>query len=388
MLHDLFIVSLTLPACCALLLCVQMWLTCGRSKSRKILASIFSLLAAFLIYSIIDFLHTREAMQMLDFTYCLLSIALAYLWFIYFRLLITPQQSNKRLLIGLYFTVGGYLVLMFCVGIVQPEPLVLKNISDIPASLGNLKLWIVLAGFIHFMALVLWFGIRLIALYRQHQRNIADRFSYVEQINLWWLPWFIGVCAVYGIGTVFDLFVAGNISYPFIFSNMVYAVIIVLMGLMGLSQGDIYSPQETAGNPQEGDVQQSNGQSTVAIKARKKLKTGLLDLMERECPYLKPDLRIDWFVQKLQTNRTYLSAIIHDDFGENFIGFVNRYRIVEAQRLMVEHPNEKLVAVAEKAGFKSVSSFNDFFRRLTGQSPAEYRRKQQAASEENDTQQA
>ena len=188
---------------------------------------------------------------------------------------------------------------------------------------------------------------------------------------------------VYGIGTVFDLFVAGKISYSFVFSNIVYAVIIVLMELMGLGQRDIYPSHEIAGNPPEGDMQQSNYQSAVAIKTREKLKTRLLDLMERELPYLKSDLRIDWFAQKLQTNLTYLSAIIHDDFGENFIGFVNRYRIIKAQRLMVEHPNEKLVAVAERAGFKSISSFNDFFRRLTGQSPTEYRRKQQVASAES-----
>ena len=97
--------------------------------------------------------------------------------------------------------------------------------------------------------------------------------------------------------------------------------------------------------------------------------------MQQKREYRNPDLRLDGVAQALHTNRTYLSTIIRENFDDNFMGLVNKYRIAEAKELLSGDNSLSMAEISERVGFKSISSFNLFFKNDTGMSPSQFRKK-------------
>jgi AraC-like DNA-binding protein len=72
--------------------------------------------------------------------------------------------------------------------------------------------------------------------------------------------------------------------------------------------------------------------------------------------------------------------LINEHLIVNFLDFVNRYRVGEAQRLLQDEENDQytLLAVAKEAGFNSKAPFNRAFKKYTGMSPSRYRQTERA----------
>ena len=94
--------------------------------------------------------------------------------------------------------------------------------------------------------------------------------------------------------------------------------------------------------------------------------------MANEKPYLNPDFRLVDLMKVLPMNRTYLSNFINGEYGCNFFQYVTNYRMNEAKRLMREHPDMKLLEVAEHSGFSSAATFSRTFAKEEGCSPTEW----------------
>ena len=99
-------------------------------------------------------------------------------------------------------------------------------------------------------------------------------------------------------------------------------------------------------------------------------------LFESEKIFTKHDLTIEKLAKRLSTNRSYLSKIINEEFNKNYSDFLNEYRIKEAM-LMLSDPSKNrkysIEAIAKDAGFKTVSSFNPAFKRITGVTPSVFK---------------
>ena len=94
--------------------------------------------------------------------------------------------------------------------------------------------------------------------------------------------------------------------------------------------------------------------------------------MATEKPYLNPDFQLADIRAVIPTNRTYLSQFISAAYGCSFFQLANRYRVEEAQRLMVKHPDMKMTDVASACGFSSPAVFSRAFTRQTGVAPREW----------------
>jgi AraC-like DNA-binding protein len=107
------------------------------------------------------------------------------------------------------------------------------------------------------------------------------------------------------------------------------------------------------------------------------LTSQLIQLFEKEKIYRQPDLRITNVSALLDTNRTYISRLINDEFEMNFNEFVNKYRIEETKRLLrnKSHNSYTMEYIAEQAGFGSVASFSRVFKEMLGTTPSKYRDK-------------
>jgi len=97
--------------------------------------------------------------------------------------------------------------------------------------------------------------------------------------------------------------------------------------------------------------------------------------MEQEKPYLNPGFKLIDLQSVLPLNRTYLSQFIHNEYNCTFYQFVNRYRIEEAKRLKMEHPELKVQDVSARCGFSSPTVFSRVFTELVGVTPREWNSK-------------
>ncbi len=103
----------------------------------------------------------------------------------------------------------------------------------------------------------------------------------------------------------------------------------------------------------------------------------LLFLMEKENIFLDPNLTLSKLAQKLRIHSNQLSRIINERFGLSYNDFVNKYRIEEAKKKLTSSEDNKstILDIIYSTGFYSKSVFNTAFKKFTGMTPSEYRKK-------------
>lgn len=92
--------------------------------------------------------------------------------------------------------------------------------------------------------------------------------------------------------------------------------------------------------------------------------------------YLDPQLTIDDLAGSLGCSRHHLSQAINEQLDQSFYDCVNYYRVEEAKLLLAEpdKASYKIASIAYDAGFNSISTFNDVFKKIAGLTPSQFRK--------------
>lgn len=96
--------------------------------------------------------------------------------------------------------------------------------------------------------------------------------------------------------------------------------------------------------------------------------------MDAEKPYMNQNFKLLDVMQALPLNRSYLSRMFNDAYGESFFSFVMRYRLQESVRLLESRPDLTIARIAQICGFSSASVFGRAFLKNKGLTPKEYRK--------------
>jgi AraC-like DNA-binding protein len=118
--------------------------------------------------------------------------------------------------------------------------------------------------------------------------------------------------------------------------------------------------------------------SDAEKKEKEELAQTVLTYMQKNKPWLEPELTLEQLASQLSLKPRLLSQVINEVLQKNFYDFINHYRIEEAERLLT-NPKDKKITILEvlyKVGFNSKSSFNSLFKKYTGLTPSEFRKKQ------------
>ena len=88
--------------------------------------------------------------------------------------------------------------------------------------------------------------------------------------------------------------------------------------------------------------------------------------------FLKSKLTLKELADYLDINSKYLSQLINKNYTKSFSEFVNEYRIGYAKKELLSMKNKNLTisAISENCGFNSKSTFNEVFKKFTGQTPS------------------
>ncbi len=107
----------------------------------------------------------------------------------------------------------------------------------------------------------------------------------------------------------------------------------------------------------------------------------LNNLMSEDFAYTDHDLRIADLAATLKVPEYQLRRTINRSLGhQNFNQFINRYRVEEAARRLVNEPRAPVLTIALDVGFRSISSFNTAFRTHYKKTPTDYRKSRLADS--------
>ena len=100
-------------------------------------------------------------------------------------------------------------------------------------------------------------------------------------------------------------------------------------------------------------------------------------MMDIDKLYRDETLSLQSLAEKLSLSSHQLSQILNDNLNKNFWDFVNTYRVEEAKRLLrdPERKNRKILSIAFDVGFNTKASFNQVFKRYSGMTPSEYKKK-------------
>jgi AraC-like DNA-binding protein len=148
----------------------------------------------------------------------------------------------------------------------------------------------------------------------------------------------------------------------------VFSISLYLIGLLGMRQNPInpaYDAVTSSGKPQRW--------VETSLTPMEHLTDRIIAELEVNKVYLNSELSIVDFAKTIGSNRTYISAVINQNFNQNFCAFVNTFRFRELEKNIVENPEYSIEKMAETCGFGSVNSMKRAVTIKTGLAFNDYR---------------
>jgi YesN/AraC family two-component response regulator len=113
--------------------------------------------------------------------------------------------------------------------------------------------------------------------------------------------------------------------------------------------------------------------SSLSASKKQEILNSIKHQMTNEKVYLNNNLTLDSLAGHINTNKVYLSEVLNE-MDTSFYELLNKYRIDEAIRIMSSDQSKvyTIDSISKMVGFNSISTFNKYFRRITGITPSFY----------------
>lgn len=217
-----------------------------------------------------------------------------------------------------------------------------------------------------------YYTLKCIPLLQTYRGRLLANYSEIEKRQLDWMR-----SIVYGFMGLFVLFVLSlaltiRATYPdFDYEQYFY------LGSFGLVYWMTFKSVKFEGETTPSRIEPpepSSKHTSVAVDTEQTAQ--LLEYMRTEKPYLNSDLTAVELAKQLKLTRHQLSQILNEQLGKNFYDFINGFR-VETFKTHLQDPafaHYNILGIALESGFKSKSSFNAIFKKMTGMTPSQYRK--------------
>ncbi len=99
----------------------------------------------------------------------------------------------------------------------------------------------------------------------------------------------------------------------------------------------------------------------------------LVHLLEKDQLFKDPDLSRTKLTKQTGISSNRISELINKQLDVSFVEWVNTYRIEAAKEMLISNKNESVKEIFYGVGFNSKSAFNTAFKKVTGQTPTDFR---------------
>lgn len=220
----------------------------------------------------------------------------------------------------------------------------------------------------------LLYGAFTVQLFVTYRKRVVSYFSNTYKVELNWIKVFLGVYVILFVyGTIADLIDVNVMDLDYIhywWVNLANALAIVFLGFMAY-RVDLARLHELTW-----DV--TPAQEEIHPKQMAQYEKGLAKIeacIRSNEAHLNPDMNLKDLAHMTGYTTHEISEHINQGLGINFNEYINQYR-VDAVKMALKDPEKShlsLVAIAMDSGFNSKATFNRVFKKITGQSPSQYR---------------
>lgn len=222
----------------------------------------------------------------------------------------------------------------------------------------------------------LGYNIFSLILLRKHQKLIKDNYSHIENKDLRWLQTFLIASllifivnvSLYNINNYLKFTTFNELSkYSYIFATLY----VFYLAYFGIKQGEVFADNIEANF--ETNLIKSDNPLYIKIEHKDTIHK-LLFLMEKEQPYLDPEITLAKLSNYLNIKPELLTEVLNSSLNNNFFDFINKHRIEEFKIKCVrsEFKHLSIIGIAYECGFNSKASFYRAFKKFEGISPSEY----------------
>lgn len=333
------------------------------------------------------------------------------LWF-YTRALTAAAPAQRPSVRGIWPHLLPALVLGALLVVMQAlEP----GSQAVPAAAPAQREWIELLLLAPMALQLLAYLARVVLEVRRLTPRLQARYSNLESRRLSWLAG--GALAFGGVVLLWCATWGAPLALSNALSNLLIAFAIGLLGLYGVRQGNVFEPEP---EPEPEPVQTASpldaspaaeppplpearaeseperaaaidavpatrakyARATLADDRAQAIADRLQALMAEDRPHLESDLGLADLAARIGATPHQLSQVLSVQLGQTFFEFVNQHRVEAVKRTLArpQAAGRPLLEVALECGFGSKSAFNDAFKRATGLSPGEYRRRLPASA--------
>jgi len=251
-----------------------------------------------------------------------------------------------------------------------------------------------IAALLQLLSIVIYHGLALYACY-QHHSSVKNYFSNTRQFQFKWLRQFIWcsaiICTIITAAIYFMYVYFPRLSdLKFVFALL--TVFIYWVSYVALKQPQLFSV--VYGNANEEISSPSIAKLVVHRSEKKYVNSGLNEeevarvisalekLVAAQKVFLDAEITIEKLAGMIPCSRHHLSQILNEKLSRSFYDYINGHRVEEAKLLLGDpsRADHKISSIAYDSGFNSLSTFNEVFRKFTGQTPSQFRKLQENLS--------
>ena len=187
----------------------------------------------------------------------------------------------------------------------------------------------------------------------------ATKMSHNTRHGAWYLSLTLGLLIMwlfYGLVflKILPYHIAGNISF---------SILMLVLTVIALNRSTLFKDYSS----------KKYKDSRYTDRELQKYMSQIKAVIHEEELYLQPDLSLSKLSERLNIHPKVISETINRHLGQNFVSFINNYRIEKAKQLLKDQPHYKIAAIAYDCGFNSLSAFNLAFKNSTSRTPSEFR---------------
>lgn len=211
----------------------------------------------------------------------------------------------------------------------------------------------------------------------RHRAFVRENSSFTDQLHSQWLLLLFPILLLPFLFVIFTFLFAEPFRgqpYPVIGASLMLTVLhVVMIFFPSVFQG---FPDSLQAEKEDDLLPEKYLSSSLEEDQKARIHQQLLRHMEEQKPFLKDDLTLAELAGRLDLNSKYLSQVINERADKHFMDFINTYRVEYAKTLLTDrdYRHYTIVAVAQEAGFRSRSAFYSAFRKVSGQTPSEFKK--------------
>lgn len=221
---------------------------------------------------------------------------------------------------------------------------------------------------------LIFYSIKAIRAILKYRLIVKQTQSMISRINLSWLQWILIVFTITFLIDIYQHFYSAieiieglslvNLCLLILINGIFFRGVqqpIIFQGILKQDEWMIY-------------LQESNEESNK--ESNKEIVEVIKDYMDNAKPFQNSRLTLRDLAEQLHVPPKKLSQIINKELDQNFVDFINSYRLKMAKERLLKPKDSKetILEIMYEVGFNSKSSFNTLFKTKTGKTPTEFKR--------------